>query len=296
MAGGTGSRLHPLTLATSKHLLPVFSKPMIYYPFSTLLLSGATEILVVLNAADESAYKALLGDGRRFGVSIEYAHQQAPLGIADGIKAARDFIGGEAVALILGDNILYGSQVGFNLKQLFRKDLGATVFSKSVPNPQDYGVVEFNHSGTPVALHEKPTKPVGNSALTGLYFYDSTLMDRVESLRPSRRGELEITDVNSSYLSDGQLEVVDLPRGTVWIDAGSIESLQQATDFVRVMEERQGLLVSSPEEIAWRSGLISRPELEVSAKLFHNSSYGNALKGVLAAGFARSFPQQDLEG
>lgn len=281
MAGGKGSRLNPLTLAQSKHLLPIYNKPMVYYPLSTLLLSGASEILVVVKPSDRQQFKRLLGDGNRFGVSVTYQVQDTPRGIADGLKAASSFIQGQEVAVILGDNFFFGSQVGSNLSEIFKQIKGATVFSKKVHNPSDYGIVELGPSGSPISLEEKPTNPKSNKAVTGLYFYDSTLMERIMELRPSPRGELEITDVNASYLTDGKLDVVELPRGTVWIDAGSVETLQQANDYVRIVEERQGLLVSSPEEIAWRMGLISGKTLRKNAALFGGSAYGDALLKLL---------------
>lgn len=277
LAGGTGSRLRPLTTGVNKHLLPIYNKPMIYYPLSTLLLAGASEVMIVSSKRDLAPIQGLLGRGQQFGISICYGVQEKPRGIADGIKTAADFIRGTSFALILGDNIFHGSGMGETLKT-HGKESGATIFAHEVSNPSDYGVVFLDEQGKPTSLEEKPQIPASSLAVPGLYFYDDSALARVESLAPSRRGELEVSDLNASYLRDGMLNVVRLPRGTAWLDAGTVESMFRAAEFVRVLEDRKGQLISSPHEIAWRLGKIDSESLRMSAGLFTPSDYGRYLR------------------
>ena len=281
LAGGTGSRLFPLTVAVSKQLLPIHNKPMVYYPLSTLMLAGIFEILVITTPRDLDAYRSLLQDGKQFGISIEFAVQEKPLGLADGIRVGQDFIGNSAFALILGDNIFYGTGMGESLVD-HSSISGATIFAQPVANPSDYGVVEFAADGKVLSIEEKPTSPKSSYAVPGLYFYDETAVERVGNLTPSPRGELEISDLNRSYLEDGTLQVVTLPRGTAWLDTGSIESLYQAGEFVRAIEDRQGLLISSPEEIAWRRGLITDEQLRNSANNLGRTRYAQFLLNLIS--------------
>lgn len=279
LAGGTGSRLRPITAAVNKHLLPIYNKPMIYYPLSTLLLAGISELMIVSSKRDLVTIESLLGQGQQFGISIRYRAQDKPRGIADGIKTASEFIRDSRFALILGDNIFHGSGMGETLKTHGKTD-GATIFAHEVSNPSDYGVVFLDEKGLPTRLEEKPKIPMSSLAVPGLYFYDETALARVESLVPSRRGELEVSDLNASYLSDGMLKVVRLPRGTVWLDAGTVESMFKAAEFVRVLEDRKGQLISSPHEIAWRLGRVESDCLRSSAELFNSSDYGRYLAGL----------------
>lgn len=281
LAGGSGSRLHPLTVSVSKQLLPVYNKPLIYYPLSTLLLAGTQDIAIITSPRDKSAFMNLLGDGSRFGVNITYLVQESPDGIAKALVLGERFLGGEASCLALGDNILYGSGAGEMLSQ-YRTESGATILAQTVADPERYGVVEMNEDGRAVSLEEKPEFPKSSFAVPGLYFYDSTAVERAKSLIPSARGELEITDLNKSYLKDGELKVVKLPRGTVWLDTGTVDSLSQATEFVKVVEQRQGTLVGSPEEIAWRMGRIPDAVLLESATMFGKTGYGVALRQLLS--------------
>ena len=281
LAGGNGSRLGPLSTSVNKHLLPVHNKPMIYYPLSTLLLAGIRDVRLVTSDINVPLFERLLGGGERFGIQISYEIQDFPLGIADGILSAATFVGAEKFAVILGDNIFHGSGIGGALQQYISRE-GATAFALPVANPSEYGVVSFSESGRPEDIQEKPISPKSKYAIPGLYFYDDTAIERVCSLKPSARGELEITDLNLSYLKDGLLAVPRLPRGSTWIDAGNAKSLAQAAEYVRTMEERQGVLVSSPEEIAWRMGYISDEELAQSAVKFAASDYGRDLAELLA--------------
>ena len=276
LAGGSGSRLRPLTLGTSKHLLNVYNKPLIYYPLSTLLLSGITDILLVSTEEDLINYQRLLGDGSRFGVKISYTVQTLAGGLAQAVSLAESSFEGDEIAVILGDNIFYGAGLG----ALFRENStrsGASVFAQRVKDPERYGIVELSQSGSPLKIREKPLHPQSDLAVTGLYFYDASVFQRIRSLKPSRRGELEITDLNNSYLLDNQLSVTTLPRGTAWFDAGTFESLAVASEYVRVVESRQEFLISSPEEISWKMGYISSSELAIAAEPYASNQYGQYL-------------------
>jgi glucose-1-phosphate thymidylyltransferase len=271
-----------MTISVSKQLLPVYSKPMIFYPLSTLLWAGVTSVLIISTPRDKEAFETLLGDGSRFGIEILYSTQSQPRGIADGILVAEEFIKAERrFALILGDNLFYGSGVGRSLSEL-EHGAGASVFAQLVSNPQEYGVVEFDQAGTVLSIEEKPMNPKSSYAIPGFYFYDESAPDRVRELKPSRRGELEISDLNLSYLRDNALRVVKLPRGTAWLDTGSVQSLSEANEYVRVVEGRQGTMISAPEEVAWRVGLISNDDLAKSSKLYADTPYGNYLKSLLS--------------
>ncbi len=283
LAGGTGSRLHPLTLGVSKQLMPVYDKPMIYYPLSTLILAGVTDILVVTTPDDAPQFEKLLGDGSGFGVSISYVHQPTPGGLAQAFTLGADHIGSDSVALVLGDNIFYGQGMGTQLRK-YRDLEGAVVFGYWVDRPEAYGVVEFDAQGAVVSIEEKPEVPKSNYAVPGLYFYDNDVVEIARGLRPSPRGELEITDVNMAYLERGSLRVEVLPRGTAWLDTGTFDSLSEATEFIRTVERRQGLSIGCPEEVAWRMGLLSDDELAGRAQQFAKSGYGAYLLKALAQG------------
>ena len=280
LAGGTGSRLHPITLGTSKQLLPVFDKPMIYYPLSTLILAGIRDILVITTPDDAEAFGRLLGDGSRFGISITYAVQPNPGGLAQAFVLGREHIGTDRVALVLGDNIFYGPRLGTRLDR-FTEIAGGGIFAYQVADPSAYGVVEFDDQGRAISLEEKPKKPRSNYAITGLYFYDNDVVEIAASLRPSDRGEYEITDVNRAYLDRGDLSVEVLPRGTAWLDTGTFGSLLDAGNYVRTIEERQGLKIGVPEEVAWRRGFLNDDELRQRAELLVKSGYGNYLLALL---------------
>jgi len=280
LAGGSGTRLHPITQGVSKQLLPVYDKPLIYYPLSTLMLAGIRDILVIVAPHDASDFRRLLGDGSQFGIDITYAEQKRPEGLAQAFILGAGHIGSGPVALILGDNIFYGPGVGTNLRR-FRAVDGGSIFAYWVANPSAYGVVEFDSEGTALALVEKPVTPKSNYAVPGLYFYDNDVIEIARSLRPSPRGEFEITDVNLTYLEQGCLSVEVLPRGTAWLDTGNFESLLEASNFVRTLEARQGLKVSCPEEIAWRLGFIDAAALEVQANTAVKSGYGQYLLDLL---------------
>jgi len=280
LAGGSGTRLYPITKGVSKQLLPVYDKPMIYYPLSTLMLAGIRDILVIVTPVDCSDFQRLLGDGNQFGVNISYAVQDRPEGLGQAFVLGADHIGSGPVALILGDNIFYGPGVGTSL-QRFRGISGGAVFAYWVANPSEYGVVEFDSGGKALALAEKPDKPKSNYAIPGLYFYDNDVVEIARSMKPSPRGELEITDISRAYLDAGRLSVEVLPRGTAWLDTGTIDSLLEAGNFVRTIEARQGLKVSCPEEIAWRLGFIDDDELAARAQVVLKSGYGDYLLGLL---------------
>lgn len=282
LAGGTGSRLYPLTVAVSKQLLPVYDKPMVYYPLSTLMLAGVTEILILTTPQDLDQFKRLLGNGDQWGISLEYKVQEAPNGIAEAFILAEEFIDGDSVALILGDNIFHGSGLGTTLQD-FQKKAGATVFAYKVANPQEYGVIAFDDNGKALSIEEKPARPKSNYVIPGLYFYDESVVALAKQLKPSARGELEITDLNNLYLDQGLLNVEVLERGTVWLDTGTIGSLMDASEFVRVLEVRQGTKISAPEEIAWRLGRISSEQLLVLADAYGKSGYGDYLRSLLAS-------------
>ena len=280
LAGGSGTRLHPITKGVSKQLLPVYDKPMIYYPLSTLLMAGIRDILVITTADDAPAFHRLLDDGSPFGVNITYAVQDRPEGLAQAFLIGAEHIGTEPVALILGDNIFYGPGVGTSLSR-FRNVQGGAIFAYWVANPSAYGVVEFAADGTALSLEEKPATPKSHYAVPGLYFYGNDVVEIARGLRPSARGELEITDINRTYLNQGRLAVEVLPRGTAWLDAGTFDSLLDAGDFVRTIEARQGLKVSCPEEAAWRVGLIDDDQLAERAHALLKSGYGGYLLELL---------------
>jgi glucose-1-phosphate thymidylyltransferase short form len=282
LAGGTGSRLFPLTQAVSKQLMPVYDKPMIYYPLSTLMMAGVREVLVITTPGDQAAFRALLGDGSRLGMSIEYAVQPQPEGLAQAFVIGADFVGGSPVALVLGDNIFYGAGLGSALGRVPEPD-GGHVFAYHVSNPQDYGVVEFDGEGRVLSIEEKPARPRSPYAVPGLYFYESSVVDVARGLTPSARGELEITAVNEHYLRQGRLTVTRLDRGTAWLDTGTFASLRQATEFVSVVEERQGLKIGCIEEVAWRQGWLDDDGLRRAAEPLARSGYGDYLLGLLGS-------------
>ena len=283
LAGGTGSRLWPVTQAVSKQLMPVYDKPMIYFPLSTLMAAGIREVLVITTPEDWAAFERLLGDGSRWGMRIEYAVQPRPEGLAQAFIIGADFIGDGSVALILGDNIFYGTGLGTDLSNARDID-GGRVFAYHVANPQDYGVVQFDDDGRVVSIEEKPEKPASSYAVPGLYFYDNDVVEIARGITPSARGELEITAVTETYLRAGRLSVSVLPRGTAWLDTGSFSTLMQASEFVRVIEDRQGLKIGCPEEVAWRNGWISDEQLADLAAPLVKSGYGQYLLGLLDEG------------
>lgn len=281
LAGGSGTRLHPLTIAVSKQLLPVYDKPMIYYPLSTLLLAGIREILIITTPQDQASFQKLLGDGASLGCRFEYAVQPEPNGLAQAFVIGREFVGREAVALILGDNLFYGSGMGNLLEQKADPD-GAVVFAYPVSDPERYGVVEFDAELRAISIEEKPSRPKSHYAVPGLYFYNNEVLDIARSIRPSARGEYEITDVNRHYLTRGKLEVGIMDRGTAWLDTGTFDSLQEAGQFIEVIEKRQGLKIGCIEEIAYRKGYIDRGQLETLARQNMKSGYGQYLQRLLA--------------
>ena len=280
LAGGTGSRLHPITQGISKQLTPVYDKPMIYYPLSTLMLAGIRDVLIITTPADQEQFQRLLGDGSRFGINLEYKVQPSPDGLAQAFILGADFIGNDPVALVLGDNIFYGPGLGTQLATYEQKD-GATVFAYRVADPRAYGVVEFDKDFNALSIEEKPENPKSDYAIPGLYFYDSKVVEYARQIKPSPRGELEITDLNRVYLEQGKLKVEVLPRGTAWLDTGTFESLADATNFIRTVQSRQGLSVGCPEEIAWRHGWLSDEQLRDIATPLVKSGYGSYLLGLL---------------
>lgn len=280
LAGGSGTRLHPITLGVSKQLIPVYDKPMVYYPLSTLLLARIRDILVITTPFDAPSFERLLGDGAQFGASITYARQPSPDGLAQAFSIGADFIGSEKVALILGDNLLYGPGLGTQLQNFTDIDGGA-IFAYRVAEPSQYGVIEFDEQGIAVSLEEKPKIAKSNYAVPGLYFYDNNVVEIARQLKPSQRGEYEITDVNRVYLEQGRLHVQVLPRGTVWLDTGTVDSMTDAADFVRTMERRSGLKIGVPEEIAWVQGFLTDDELRARAECQVKSGYGWYLLGLL---------------
>jgi glucose-1-phosphate thymidylyltransferase len=283
LAGGTGSRLWPITKAVSKQLMPVFDKPMVYYPLTTLITAGISEILVITTPEDQQAFQRLLGDGAQWGLRIEYAAQARPEGIAQAFLIGADFIGTEPVALILGDNIFHGVGLGRQLRQ-HSDVVGGRVFAYPVGNPQEYGVVEFAADGRVLSIIEKPAKPASKYAVPGLYFYDNRVVEIARNLKPSARGELEITAVNEAYLTRDELHVTVLDRGTAWLDTGTFDSLVQAAEFVRVIEQRQGLKIGCVEEAAWRAGRITNDQLAELAEPLRKSGYGTYLIDLLEWG------------
>lgn len=282
LAGGSGTRLHPLTISVSKQLLPVYDKPMIYYPLSTLMLAGITEILIISTPRDAEAFKNLLGDGKQLGINLEYAQQVHPNGLAEAFLIGKEFIGDNSVCLILGDNIFYAEGMSKRLQSASSRESGATVFGYYVSAPSEYGVVEFDDQGKAVSIEEKPSSPKSNYAVTGLYFYDNSVVEIASNLEPSSRGELEITDVNNVYLKRDKLSVELLSRGTAWLDTGRQDDLLEAANFVRIVEERQGLKIACIEEIAFRMGLIDKTQLKNLAKPLMKSGYGEYLLQIAA--------------
>ena len=277
LAGGSGSRLYPITLGISKQLMPIYDKPMIYYPLSVLMLAGIRDVLFITTPEDQLQFQRLLGDGARIGMSFEYAAQSRPDGLAQAFLIGRRFIGESTAALALGDNIFFGDGLSATLQRAGSRASGATVFGYHVSDPQRYGVVEFGEDGKAVSIEEKPDKPRSQYAVTGLYFYDSDVVDIAAEVKPSPRGELEITDINNAYLQRGDLHVEKLGRGTAWLDTGTNESMMQASGFIQALQERQGLMVGCIEEIAWREGYIDDGELEVIAKTMNKNRYGQYL-------------------
>jgi glucose-1-phosphate thymidylyltransferase len=281
LAGGSGSRLHPITRGTSKQLLPIYNKPMVYHPLSTLMLSGIRDILVITTPHEQDGFRRLLGDGADLGLSISYASQPSPDGLAQAFLIGREFIGRDRVALALGDNIFYGAHFSDYLKQAAARESGATVFGYQVRDPERYGVVEFDDNGRAVGLEEKPARPKSSYAVTGLYFYDNQVVEMAAALKPSPRGELEITDLNRVYLNLGQLHVERLARGIAWLDTGTHAALLQAANFVQAIEERQGLMVACVEEIAYRMNFISAEQFGKLAHSLRSSAYGEYLARVI---------------
>lgn len=281
LAGGTGTRLHPVTRAVSKQLLPIYDKPMVYYPLSTLMLGEMRDVLVISTPQDLPAFRQLLGDGHQWGLNIVYAGQPSPDGLAQAFLIGRDFIGRDLCCLVLGDNIFYGHELSHTLQRASRRTWGATIFGYHVQNPSAYGVIEFDSQGRPTSIVEKPQRPRSSYAVTGLYFYDNRVVDIAREIRPSSRGELEITDVNAAYLKFGELTVERLGRGTAWLDTGTHESLLQASLFIETIEQRQGLKIACPEEIAYRMGYIDAGQVERLAEPLGKTGYGQYLRRLI---------------
>ena len=280
LAGGSGTRLYPLTKVTSKQLLPVYDKPMVFYPLSTLMLAGIRDILIISTPTDLPNFERLLGDGSQYGIRLSYKVQPSPDGLAQAFILGEEFIGDDRAAMILGDNIFYGAGLGEHLRRAAEQEEGATVFGYYVEDPERFGVVEFDQNGKAVSIEEKPQNPKSNYAVTGLYFYDKKVCERAKALKPSARGELEITDLNRVYLEEDKLSVITLGRGYAWLDTGTMDSLAQATEFVRVVESREGIQIAALEEIAYNKGWISRERLLEAAKAYGKSPYGKHLMNV----------------
>jgi glucose-1-phosphate thymidylyltransferase len=282
LAGGTGSRLYPLTIGVNKHLLPVYDKPMIFYPLSTLMLAGIRDILLITNEADQEQYKRLLKDGNQYGINIKYACQKNPEGVAQAFTIGKNFINNSPSALILGDNIFHGNQLIKQFSKISEKKLGATVLAYPVSDPERYGVVEFDDFGKVLNIEEKPRKPKSRYAITGLYFYDSTVVEKAAEIKKSPKGEFEITDINKKYLEDGSLEVIPMGRGMAWLDTGTKDSLYDASSYIKTLEQRQGFIIGCPEEIAWRKGWISNYELESTISELKDNYYKNYLLSLIS--------------
>lgn len=282
LAGGTGSRLYPLTIGVNKHLLPIYDKPMIFYPLTTLMLAGIRDILLITNETDHEQYKRLLRDGNQYGINIEYACQRNPEGVAQAFIIGKDFINNSPSALILGDNIFHGNQLINQFSQISEKKLGATVLAYPVRDPERYGVVEFDDLGKVLNIEEKPRKPKSKYAITGLYFYDSTVVEKAAEITKSPKGEFEITDINKKYLEEGSLEVIQMGRGMAWLDTGTKDSLHDASSYIKTLEQRQGFIIGCPEEIAWRKGWISNSELESTISNLKENYYKNYLLSLIS--------------
>lgn len=285
LAGGSGTRLYPLTMVTSKQLLPVYDKPMIYYPLSTLMLAGIRDILIISTPTDLPNFERLLGDGSRYGINLSYEVQPSPDGLAQAFLIGEKFIDGDSCTMVLGDNIFYGSGLKKHLREAAAREKGATVFGYYVDDPERFGIVEFDENGKAISLEEKPKNPKSNYCVTGLYFYDNRVVEMAKKVKPSARGELEITDLNKLYLEDDTLNVVTLGRGYAWLDTGTMDALSEATEFVKVIENRQGIQISAVEEIAYKNGWISREKLIESAEKYGKSPYGEHLKKVAEGKF-----------